>query len=80
MTTITISPSGALRFVYSDSLAPMLELGQPTIRRASHVEPEPGGRSWQADLSPVSGPVLKGFSLRQDALDAEVAWLRKNGY
>lgn len=80
MKTITIGPSGSLRFVYADILAPMLELGQPTIQRASHVEPEPGGRSWSADLSPVGGPVLTGFSLRQDALDAEVAWLREHGY
>ena len=27
-------------------------------------------------MSPVDGPVLGPFALRQDALDAEVAWLQ----
>jgi hypothetical protein len=80
MTTLTISQSGAISFIYSDSLATMLDLGHPTIRRASHVEPGPSGRDWEADLSPVGGPVLIGFKLRKDALDAEVAWLKENGW
>ena len=47
------------------------------IFRASHVEPSPSG-GWFADLSPVNGPLLGPFTLRSDALTAEVAWLEKN--
>ncbi len=44
--------------------------------RASHVEPCAGG--WSADMSPVGGPVLTGFTKRSQALAAEVAWLEEN--
>ena len=30
---------------------------------------------WQADLSPSNGPVLGPFRVRQDAINAEIAWL-----
>lgn len=73
---LAIDPDGALRFVYADALEPMTELGDCTIRRASHVEPV--GTQWQADLSPVGGPILGLYALRQQALDAEVAWLSAN--
>lgn len=33
---------------------------------------------WWADLQPSNGPVLGPFETRQEALDAEVAWLRVN--
>ena len=62
-----------MQFVYNDKLRSLLELGQAGVLRASHVEPQ--GINWIADLSPVNGPVLGPFELRQDALDAEVAWL-----
>lgn len=73
---IVIDPDGTTRFIYSDALAPLLEQGAATIRRASHVEPDGGG--WYADMRPSSGPVLGPFRLRQQALDAEVEWLRLN--
>lgn len=38
-------------------------------RRASHVEPAPGG--WTADMTPVGGPVLGPVPLRRDALALE---------
>lgn len=33
---------------------------------------------WQADLSPSNGPTLGPFHKRQDAIDAEIAWLNEN--
>jgi len=33
-----------------------------------------------ADLLPVSGPVLGPFDKKQDALDAEVVWLREHAF
>lgn len=62
--------------IYSDALAGLLAKGESQIIRASHVEPCAGG--WSADLSPVQGPVLGPFPLRQTALDAEVAWLESH--
>ncbi len=68
-----------LSFVWDDEVADLLELGTPTIRRASHVEPTEDGR-WTADMAPVDGPLLGPFKLRGDALAAECAWLADHGY
>jgi hypothetical protein len=73
---VTVTPDGSVEFIYSDSLLPLTNLGSCRITRASHVEPSDGG--WTADLSPVSGPVLGPYRTRQEALDAEVAWLQTN--
>lgn len=62
--------------VYDDCLLPILQQGDSTIKRASNVEPETDG--WSADLSPVKGPKMRGFSTRAAALAAEVKWLNKN--
>jgi hypothetical protein len=74
--TITIE-GGNLRFIYNDNLAGLLTLGVSAVARASHVEPHSAG-GWTADMSPVDGPVLGPFALRQEALNAEVAWLQAN--
>jgi hypothetical protein len=71
---VWIRPDGAVCFIYDDGLRGLLALGQATIRRASHVEPTPGGQ-WTADLAPMDGPVLGPFGTRTAALDAEQAWL-----
>ncbi len=76
---INITTDGELRFIYADGLQPLLELGMPQVRRASHVEPNKDGR-WTADMSPVSGPVLGPFTLRREALAAETNWLSEHGY
>jgi len=76
---INITTDGKLRFIYADDLQPLLELGTPQVRRASHVEPTENGQ-WTADMSPVSGPVLGPFTLRSEALTAEADWLRELGY
>jgi hypothetical protein len=71
-----IVKNGMMRYVYSDNLASLTKQGNSTTKRVSHVEPCDGG--WQADLSPVDGPTLGPFSLRIDALKAEIEWLREN--
>lgn len=76
---LAVRPDGASRAIYADQLAPVFAaLGRPVVRRASHVEPvtEDGFTvGWQADLSPVGGPVLGPFPSRQEALEAEREWL-----
>jgi hypothetical protein len=71
---VWIQPDGVVRFVYEDALRGLLALGQPTLRRASHVEPTSNGQ-WIADLGPMDGPMLGPFETRAAALDTERAWL-----
>lgn len=71
----TIAVDGKIRFVYTDRLAGLLKLGKATVTRASEVEPYPGG-GWTAQMK--DGPLLGPFTLRSEALSAEVAWLEKN--
>ena len=73
---IVVLPSGEARCIYQEAI-PLSELGQVSITRASHVEPNDAGQ-WLADLSPVSGPMLGPFPKRTDALAAEVDWLQDN--
>ncbi len=68
-----IDPGGTVRCVYAEAID-LSSLGTPSIRRASHVEPDEQG-SWWADLSPVGGPTLGPFPARTSALAAEQAWL-----
>ena len=74
---MTIDQSGRITAIYDDALAALLDEGRAGVRRASAVEPAPGG-GWQADLAAVNGPVLSGFRLRSEALAAEVSWLERN--
>ena len=68
-----IDPAGRTKCLYGEAI-PLGELGQLTIRRASHVEPDETGR-WWADLSPSQGPHLGPFETRSAALLAEEEWL-----
>lgn len=70
---IKISREGQIRFIYKDALLSLTNLGKTTIERASHVEPY--GSCWQADMSPVGGPVLGPYRTRGEALQHEVDWL-----
>ena len=70
-----INPDGHCQAIYDETLD-LRQLGQPTISRASHVEPTAEG-NWTADLAPVDGPLLGPFATRSQALDAEWAWLRE---
>ena len=70
---LRIDSSGTITCLYGEEID-LSVLGTLSIRRASHVEPDPEGR-WWADLSPVDGPRLGPFLLRSRAFDAELAWL-----
>jgi hypothetical protein len=70
---LLISPRGSVRCIYGERID-LMALGSITITRASHVEPDQEG-GWSADLSPVGGPVLRGFRSRSQALAAEQTWL-----
>jgi len=73
---LVIEPKGTVRCIYSEQID-LAAIGSPTITRASHVEPDQQGR-WQADLSPVGGPLLGPFVIRSEALAAELVWLEAN--
>lgn len=76
---ILIGTDGTARAIYSDTVAPMLRaLGCVHTARASHVEPSEDG-TWSADLAPVGGPLLEGFTTRAEALAAEAQWLLNAG-
>ena len=74
MPQLSVDRRGVVTFIYRDDLRQVLAEGAARIIRASHVEPDEQGR-WVADLSPVGGPSLGPFTLRQEALAAEAAWL-----
>ena len=72
---ILITPDGNIRHIYSDELTGVFtEDGTVNTFRASHVEPAKN-EGWTADMAPMGGPVLSGFKLRQEALDAETRWI-----
>lgn len=73
---IAIAADGTTRFIHNDVLDAK-ELGAASIQRASHVEPN-DDLTWNADLTPVNGPVLGPFPTRAAALAAEVLWLERN--
>jgi len=68
-----VDSAGDIRCIYGEELD-LRELGQLTITRASHVEPDRDG-FWWADMGPVDGPVLGPFKNRTEALQAERGWL-----
>jgi hypothetical protein len=65
-----------LTAIHNDALVDLYEEGQCRIARASHVEPTEDAQ-WTADMEPLGGPILGPFALRQEALDAEVAWIEQ---
>lgn len=71
---ILVKPDGTTVFLYNDKLRPLMAEGKSEIKRASHVEPTKDGK-WEADMSPVGGPVLGPFETREEALKEEVKWL-----
>jgi hypothetical protein len=70
---LVIDTQGIVHCLYEEMID-LSSLGQLSIRRASHVEPDEQGR-WFADLAPVDGPCLGPFHLRSEALATERAWL-----
>ena len=73
---LLIEADGSVRMIYSELIVPSA-LGAITIERGSNVEPDEAGQ-WFADLAPCSGPRLGPYTLRSQALDAEVKWLQTN--
>ena len=74
---VVVQPTGTIRCLYDESID-LSTLGQLTIRRASHVEPDANGQ-WFADLNPMDGPILGPFPRRSDALTAESHWIEATG-
>lgn len=74
-----IEADGSVRAIYDDMLVELVDPADMTVRRASHVEPVPGG--WMVDMSPVGGPSrLEApgggpYKTRAAALTAERIWL-----
>lgn len=70
---LLIDRQGQVHCLYCE-LVDLTALGLLTIRRASHVEPDPIG-NWWADLAPLQGPKLGPFVRRSEALTAEQRWI-----
>ena len=66
---------GTIRAIYDDCLTSLFANADVTTKRATHVEPD--GKNWIADLSPVGGPVSRGFKTRRAALAAERRYLER---
>lgn len=73
---LLIDPGGNIRCIYGEAIN-LAELGQLSIRRGSHVEPDEHGQ-WLCDLAPVAGPLLGPFASRSAALAAEVDWFNQH--
>ena len=74
---VVVQPNGTIRCLYDENID-LSTIGQLSIRRASHVEPDANGQ-WFADLSPIQGPLLGPFPRRSDALTAERHWIEHHG-
>jgi hypothetical protein len=72
---LVVDVRGTVRGVYGETID-LSALGAVSIRRASHVEPDEGGR-WWTDLRVSGGPKLGPFALRSTALTVEMQWLEK---
>jgi hypothetical protein len=76
--------NGTVTSLYNDQNSPkILEKlgGKAVIKRASHVEAplkELEKIEFTVDLTPVGGPILEGFPSYEEAVDAEVAWIKSN--
>ena len=55
-----VAPDGTVTTIYDDLLVDVFAaaLGTTETKRASHVEPNPIGEGWLADMRPVHGPIL----------------------
>lgn len=73
--TFAVALDGTITSIYDDALTELIDQGTARITRASHVEPNPNGSGWIADMSPMGGPLLGPAPLRELALQLEVGWL-----
>lgn len=76
---IFVTEEGDLQFVVQDGTESLFTEGAATVRRASHVEPHKRGGKilWCADMEPVGGPAMLGFTTRAGALQAETEYLSR---
>ena len=74
---LVIDTQATVRCLYDEAFD-LSPLGDVSIRRASHVEPDESGRRW-ADLAPSGGPKLGPFAYRSEAIAAEMAWIEAHG-
>ncbi len=74
---LVIDAQATVRGLYDEAFD-LSPLGELSIRRASHVEPDATGR-WWADLAPSGGPQLGPFARRSDAIAAETTWIEAHG-
>jgi hypothetical protein len=70
---LRIESGGLVTCLYAEMID-LTALGEVSIQRASHVEPDQSSH-WWADLALSNGPLLGPFALRSEALNAESAWL-----
>ena len=73
-----------VRSIYSDEVANIFKASGATIqvRRASHIrvsQTKKGNfQGFDADLTPVNGPIIKNLETREAAIAKEREWLTKN--
>ena len=73
---LVIDSRGQVRCIYGESID-LAALGRLNIKRASYVEPDSQGR-WFVDLRPSMGSTLGPFTLRSEAVQAELCWLKQS--
>jgi hypothetical protein len=75
---LRVESAGRVEALYAEAID-LAALGELTIRRAGHVEPDAAG-GWFADLSPLGGPRLGPYPKRSTALAAEQAWIHAHRF
>lgn len=76
--TLRVDADGNVAAIWSDDMRWLRGEGDCKVTRSSHVEATDDGLAWEPDMSPSRGPKSLGrFETRREALDAEVAWLKR---
>lgn len=78
---LNIEPDGTARYISDDDLNDTLRsVGKLQIERVTDVEPDQNSQSWWAFLRPPydQQTPLGPFARRDEAIAAEIDWLREN--
>ena len=75
--SINIAKDGTLRFIYDETLSPLLTTGAANVQRASFLSEQENGE-WMGNLAPVQGPTIGPFPTRALAIQAEREWIEKH--
>lgn len=75
--SINIAKDGTLRFIYDETLTPLLNTGAATVQRASFLTEQDDGQ-WIGNLAPVQGPTIGPFPTRALAIEAEREWIEQH--